>query len=133
MVVIILIMGIVLAFGVPTLRGLGETNRLRGATENMAAQIRLARERAIGTGVEQRFVFALDSFNSDYRIHMPGVLVGWNLPRGIVYDETPADDLDTLRLYRNGQASNAGTIVLMDTRGNRDTINVQISGLILTY
>jgi type II secretory pathway pseudopilin PulG len=135
MVVIILILGMMLALGIPAMRGFTESNRLRGSTENIAAQIRLAREKAIGTGVEQTFHFYLDTHDADYHIHNiftpPGPL--WSFPKGIVYDETPADDLDTLRLKRDGRASPAGVIVLRDSRGVRDTINIQLSGLVLTY
>ena len=132
MVVIVLILGIIAAFSIPTLRGYTESQRLRGASQNLAGQIRLARQKAISTGVEQHFVFELDALNSDYRIQNPGRIVRWEFPKGIVYDETPADDLDSLLLSPTGRAAPAGSIVLVDSRGNRDTIDIQLSGLVLT-
>jgi len=130
----LLVLGLIAAIGIPVFRGFSDRHRLGGATENIAAQIRIARERAIATGVEQTLYFQLDTLHSDYRLHHAGsVAAVWSLPPGVVYDESPADDLDTLRLERDGRASHAGSIVLVDARGFRDTIGIQRSGLVTTH
>jgi len=130
----LLILGLIAAIGIPVIRGFSDRHRLGGATENVAAQIRIARERAIATGVEQTLHFHLDTLHSDDRLrHSGSVGARWSLPPGVLYDETPADDLDTLRLERDGRASPAGIIVLVDARGFRDTISVQRSGLVTTH
>jgi len=134
LLVTLMVLGLIAAISIPAIGGFSESHRLRGATENLAAQIRLARERAIGTSVEQTLHFYLDTHDADYHIHNPGSLGPlWSFPKGVVYDETPADDLDTLRLTRDGRASPAGSIVLVDSRGFRDTISVQLSGMIVTH
>ena len=133
MAVTLLVLGLMAAITIPVIRGFSESHRLRGATENLAGQIRMVREKAIATGVDQTMHFYLDTHGADYHVHNPGVIGPlWSFPKDITYDETPGDDLDTLRLKRDGRASPAGTIVLVDSRGTRDTISIQLSGLILT-
>ncbi len=126
--VAVLVLGLLLAFSVPAFQGLSASYQLKGAAENIAAQLRLSREKAIATGVDQPMHFTPGFANADYHIHYPsGVGAKWSLPPGITYVSVVHPTMT-----RDGRSSLSGDIVLQDRRGNRDTVNVQISGLVLT-
>jgi prepilin-type N-terminal cleavage/methylation domain-containing protein len=123
----VLVMGLVLAFGIPAFRSLSNSYQLHGAAENLAAQLRLAREKAISTGVEQPMHFVS---STTYHIHYPtGVATVWTLPKGITF----ASGVGTwFKMERDGRSNASGIVVLRDTRGNLDTVSVQLSGMVLT-
>jgi prepilin-type N-terminal cleavage/methylation domain-containing protein len=132
--VTVLILGLVLAISVPTIQSLSGSYSLKGNCEAIAGQLRLAREKAIATGSRQPMHFFYNTFNSDYHIHYPnGLGAKWSLSKGIVYywgsGTLPGD---TLTMTPDGRANQSGMIILQDTRGIRDTISVQNSGLVLT-
>jgi type II secretory pathway pseudopilin PulG len=131
MSVVILLIGIVMAFAIPSVRGISMSNKLKGAAENIAAQLRLAREKAIATGTDQTMVFALNDppgTDYDYRIsNSPNLSARWELPRDITYYSIGVNPT----MKRDGRASASGLVVLQDRRGNRDTVSVQLSGLVL--
>src|SRR6266542_1854950 len=92
--VVIIVMGLVLAFGIPLYSKYSSTQQLKGAAENIAAQMRLLRETAIGTATSQTMHFVyrwvFNGQTSDYHVHnvVNGVsIVGavFSLPRGIAY------------------------------------------------
>lgn len=130
--VVVLILGILVAFSVPALTRFSEASRLKAATESIAGELRLAREKAIATGQSQEMHFT-PNWNGcggcDYHIHNSGVVgATWELPKGITYYAVGVNP----RMEANGRAHAAGFLVLQDTRGNRDTVSVQLSGLVLT-
>lgn len=136
--IVLVVMGILFAFSVPGFQRLTSSNQLRGAAENVAGQLRLARAKAIGTGVEQ----PLHIQNSTtYHIHYPsGISTIWTLPSGITFTSAaPVTVGDWYymapdgRFYQNSSHTVTGSniIVLANTRGVRDTVSVQLSGLIL--
>jgi prepilin-type N-terminal cleavage/methylation domain-containing protein len=131
--IVVLIMGMLLAFSVPALQTLTNSNNLKGATQNIAAQMRLAREKAISTGVDQIIHFTPNypsGTTYDYHIHTGGVVGAcWSLPKGVDYYTINVTGGPTL--LKDGRSSGSGLIVLQDKRGNRDTVMVQASGLIL--
>jgi len=53
----------------------------------------------------------------------------WRLPTGITYYSMT---VSTVTMQKDGRASTSNTVVLRDQRGNRDTVSVQLSGLVLT-
>ena len=116
-----------LAFSVPAFNRLSGSYQLHGATENIAAQLRLAREKAIATGVTQPMHFVT---TTTYHIHYPtGIATQWTLPKGI----TMTSATNTwYRMGRDGRCDNSGVVVLRDLRDNRDTVSIQLSGLVLT-
>src|SRR5262245_20616964 len=77
MAVVILVLGLLFAFSIPAYQNISAAYQLRGATENMAAQFRLAREKAIATGIRQpmhlvaNWTDPIDGMVSDYHIHYP--------------------------------------------------------------
>jgi prepilin-type N-terminal cleavage/methylation domain-containing protein len=135
MAITVLVLGLLFAISVPTVQTLSGSYNLKGNTENIAAQIRMAREKAIATGTGQPFHFFYNTFSADYHIHYPTGFVGakWSLTKGITYF-WGAGTLPgmTLTMTPDGRADQSGLIILQDRRGNRDTVSVQLSGLVLT-
>jgi prepilin-type N-terminal cleavage/methylation domain-containing protein len=131
MAITILVIGLVVAFAVPSFRGINQSQQLHGAVENIAAQLRLAREKALSSGVRQPIHIQTVSV---YHIHYPsGVATQWTLPNGITFLASETNGWYTME--RDGRctftAPAAGIIELQDRRGNRDTVSVQQSGLVL--
>jgi len=127
--IVVLVMGMLLSFMVPGFRRLSESYQLRGAAENVAGQFRLAREKAIGTGTSQTLLF---TGLSSYGAQSGGTNVAsWQLPRGVTFSWTAGTD-STYTLARDGRVDRSGTIILQDSRGNADTVSVQLSGLVLS-
>lgn len=133
MAIVVLLLGTLMAFSVPALQTMRNTNNLKGATQDIAAQMRLARERAISTGVDQVIHFTTNypaGTEYDYHMHTGGVLgASWKLPRGIDYYSVGISPT----LQKDGRVASGGSglIVLQDAKGHRDTVSVQASGLIL--
>ena len=130
MAVAILVLGLLFAFSIPAYQNVSSSYQLKGATENIAAQLRLAREKAIATGMDQPMHFTPNWMGSDYHIHYPSGFVPakWKLPRGITLYSVSWHPT----MLRDGRADQSSLIVLKDTRGIRDTVSVQMSGLVLT-
>lgn len=130
MAVTILIFGLLLAFGIPAFQNVSGSLQLKGATENLAAQLRIARAKAMATGMDQPMHFVANFQNSDYHIHYPSghVPAKWKLPRGITYYAIYVNPT----MQRDGRSLGSGLVVLQDTRGNLDTVSVLTSGMVLT-
>ncbi len=129
LMIVVVILGVFIGFAAPALLTNTSSSKLRGAAENLAAQIQLARQKAVSIGVPQPFHIAIDSLGFDYHIHVPGSrIVGGALPEGIGY---AAGTMSGFTLTTDGRVSSAAIIVLLDRRGVRDTVSVQKSGLIL--
>jgi prepilin-type N-terminal cleavage/methylation domain-containing protein len=132
----ILVLGMLFAFSIPAYRNISATYQLKGATENIAAQLRLAREKAIATGSGQQIHFTPNYMNCDYHIHYPSghVIPLGKLGRGISFASIslhPLLERDG-RVYSSPGVPASGTVILRDARGNRDTVSMQASGLVLT-
>src|SRR5689334_5597998 len=130
MAVTLLILGLVLTFAIPGFQKMNQTFQLQGATQNVAAQIRLAREKALATGIPQPVHFVT---STQYHIHYPsGISTQWTLPTGVTFTSGMVGGWYTMQ--RDGRctytAPAAGLIVLQNRRGNRDTVSVQLSGLV---
>jgi len=128
--VVVTIMGITFAIGVPSYLTYRRSQELKGAAQNIASQIRLARATAIMTGRTQRF-HLYENFNGyDYHVHdsTGGIKSGWKLPDGISYEW--GNDLVSVDLDRDGRASTALDILLVREDGQRDTVFVQKSGMV---
>ncbi len=132
--IVLTVMGIIFAFSIPNFQRISSTFQLRGAAENVAAQLRMARERAVATGVEQPVHFVSSTV---YHMHYSsGIGIVWTLPRGITFTSATLGDWYYMasdgRFYQNSTHTTSGSncIVLSDTRGVLDTVSVQPSGFI---
>ena len=127
----VLILGMLLAFGVPAINGLSVRYQLHGAVEDIAGQLRLARETAIATADTQYVHFSAGQFGCDYHIHNHGIVdPKWKLPNRIVYYWGAGTQWE-YKMIKDGRCLDSGMIILQDPRGNRDTVSVQASGLVL--
>lgn len=133
MMVAVAILGIILTFSLPGIQGSLRTQRLRGAADNIASQVRLARSTAMASGIARPMHFAEDSAGYDYHIHMAdGSLKGWSLPEGVHY--TFASDSSTgFVVQTSGRASQSLNLVLVNAAGLRDSVTIQVSGYILVH
>lgn len=127
--VTIMLAGLLFAFSVPAFQSISQSHQLKGAAENVAGQLRMAREKAIATGVDQPVHFVGTNV---YHIHFSSpysIPFAWTLPRGVTY-AAAMDNWYTMR--KDGRCSSSGLIVLRNQRGLLDTVSVQLSGLVLT-
>ena len=128
--VTVLVIGLRVAFSIPAYKSYTSSHRLKGSTQNIAGQLRLTREKAIATGAEQPVHFTAGYMGCDYHIHYSsGVVVPLGtLPKGVTYYSISVNPT----MKTDGRSSGSGEVVLQDARGKRDTVSVQLSGLVLT-
>lgn len=133
MMIVVLLMGLMLAFAVPALRRLGNSQGLKGAKENIISQVQMARARAISTGVDQPIHFYPGTFGYAYHIHPVGAAtasVGFQFPNGVNYGSSSFSAAVTMQ--KDGKASNSLVIPLVNAQGVRDTIAILTSGMVLS-
>lgn len=130
--VILVLIGLVLAIAVPSLRTATSGSTLGAAADGLSMQIALAREKAVDTGTDLIVRFALDSLDADFHVREPGGAVSgqWSLPPGVSYS---AQSARGLTLTRDGRASPAVYVILLDRDGHVDTVSVQTSGMVVTH
>ena len=128
---VLAIVGIMMAFTVPSYLNYTNTQNLTGSAGNIAGQLRLAREKAISSGSSQTMHFTLNFMDSDYHIHNNGIVEAkWKLPRNITY-YWGFGTVSSYTFTSDGRCSISGMVVVQDTRGIRDTVSVQRSGFVM--
>ena len=131
LMIVVLLMGLMLGFAVPALRKLGASNNLKGAKENVIAQVQLARAKAIATGVEQQVHF-LASTDWDYHIHL--TTKQWKFPKGVSYGAGSPNVY--WKMQPNGRVDispiGSNMIPLVNQQGLRDTVMILSSGLVVS-
>ena len=129
----IIILGMLFAMGIPAFRSLSQSQLLVSNTENIAAMFRMARQRALSQGSDQIIHFTAGFLGSDYHLHQP---TGYVYPLGKLspgisfYIGTGTSSSFTM--HRDGTCDPSAMVILQNTRGMRDTVSVQVSGLVLT-
>jgi prepilin-type N-terminal cleavage/methylation domain-containing protein len=140
MAVALLILGMLMAFSVPAFQSLNKTNQLHGATENLAANMRVLREKAIATGQTQTLHFTMNfpaGTDWDYHVHNGATTSpGWALPNNINYVTigiNPVFHKDGRPRADTNPASVpiSGNLIFRNDRGERDTVSVLASGQIM--
>jgi len=130
---VILLFGIVFAMSVPAYNTYRATNELKSATQTVASQLKLAREKAIATGTMQTFHVNPGVYGADFHMHLGNNVAPlgatWTLPKSVTFDL--AATYWEYTMLRDGRCSNSGLIVLQNARGLKDTVSVQVSGLVL--
>ena len=131
MMVVVAVMGIVLAFAIPAIKTFNTSQDLKQASAGIRDQLTMAHEKAISTGQTQTIRFMASFQSSDYHI-WDGATASpsWKLPSGVTYD---AGTTDTYRMTNDGQCLDSGLIILKNARGDKDTVSVRLSGLVLRY
>lgn len=130
LLIVVSIMGIMIAMSVPAYRLWARTQSMHGAAQAIASEVQMLRARAMATGRTQTIHFALDSLNAgDYHVHENGgVTAKFDLPRDVSYSVFSQGGFS---ITPDGRASASRLVILRDRRGNRDTVSVQMSGLVL--
>jgi prepilin-type N-terminal cleavage/methylation domain-containing protein len=130
LMIVLVVLGLIVGYSIPSFHRFSSTLQLRGAGENIAGQLRLAREKAIATGVAQPVNFRTGSLGSGYRTTpASGVGGSWSLPQNIDYAwESGAES--TYVFQRDGRCDRSGLIILQDHFAHRDTVSVQLSGFV---
>lgn len=130
----LLILGMLIALGIPAIGSLSQSQMLTSNVENIAAQLRMARQRAISVGSAQivHFTPNFPTVGCDYHIHNGGYIVPLGkLGPGVSY-YLGAGVLTSYQMQPDGTCVNSGMVILQNARGARDTVSVQVSGLVLT-
>lgn len=131
MMVVVAVMGVMLAMGIPAYNLWARSQSMKGAATAIGAEIQELRARAMATGKTQTIHFALDSLNAgDYHVHENGggVISKFDLPRNVVYSIFSQGGFS---ITPDGRSSASRLIILRDGRGNRDTVSVQLSGMVI--
>jgi prepilin-type N-terminal cleavage/methylation domain-containing protein len=127
LMIVLVVFGLILGFGIPSYQKYSQSQQLRGASENLVQTIQLQRSRAMATG---------QSVTINFNTAAPA---GWTcisagranrkqLPLGVTYaSANPA----SLVLTRDGRVNTSGTVVFVNRAGNSDTVSVLLSGLAL--
>lgn len=128
--VVLVLIGIVLGIGVPTVLYSTSATRLRAGADGLAMHINLARARAVDSQSELILRFAQDSLNADFHVRdsQGGVSGLWKLPPRVQYAPGSASGVTFLR---DGRASAPCYVLLMDQHAHVDTVSIQVSGLVL--
>lgn len=130
MMVVIAVIGVMAAIGVPAYNLWARSQSMHGATQAIGAEVQQLRARAMATGRTQTIHFAMDSTNAgDYHVHENGqVTAVFDLPRNVSYSIYSQGGFSILP---DGRSSASKLIILQDGRGNRDTVSVELSGLVI--
>lgn len=130
MLTVITVMGILVGMAVPAYRSWANSHALRGSAEAIAGELQNLRARAMATGESQTIHFNLNYGSyGDYHLHNGTFIAAhWDLPNGIRYSHTGALNMT---VNRDGRFTSSPTLILVDNRNNRDTVSVQMSGLVL--
>ena len=134
LMVVLIVLGTMFAFALPGFLRYAATQNVKGAAANIAGQLRLARQKAISTGNEQTLHFIYQSGGCDYHIHNANTPIGakWNLPNGITYyNPSGGGFYYEYRMAPDGHCKDSGMVIVQNARGLRDTVSVELSGLIL--
>ena len=128
----ILILGMLFAMGIPAISAMSQSQQINANVQNIAAQLRMARQRAISIGSGQTMHFTLNYMDADYHIHNGTYIPAkWSLSNGITY-YWGAGTSSVYVMQPDGTCNTSAMVILQNMRGARDTVSVQLSGLVLT-
>jgi prepilin-type N-terminal cleavage/methylation domain-containing protein len=137
MAIVILILGLLFGFSIPSFRSYRQSQMLESATQNLVGQLRLGRQKAISMQHEQRMTFSVGTNRYTVQDLASGETYGpFVFPNGVVLEEASivvgGVPGPTITALTDGRYSGSGEFVLCDSKGVRDTISVQASGLALS-
>ena len=134
MAVVIVVLGITLAMSLPTFQNFNRAHQLSAGTQHVLGQLRLARQKAIGTKRGQRLTFAAGNYTVQDLVTSQ-TFGPFTYPKGIALDGANLIEGGvtgaSIAALTDGRFSGSGEIVLRDVKGSRDTVSVQVSGLAL--
>ena len=127
LMVVLVILGLLVAFSIPAYQSYLSSQRLRGTTQQLASIARLSRERAMALGVDQNLHYFLN-YGVDFHVHTgpPTYLV--KFPPGVHY---ATGSVILITMKKDGMADPSGRVILENDKGIRDTMSVLSSGIVL--
>jgi len=134
MAVVLVVIGVVAAYSFPAYLRFNRSLQLKGTVQNIAGQIQLARQKAIATGTTQIMHLFAGTFGVDYHMHNAGQPPTgmWKLPKNVTYLWSAGTlSGQMVQMTADGRADRSGMVILQTIGGLRDTVNVQLSGLVL--
>ena len=134
LMVVLVVGGLLLAVTIPAFKHFTQSNDLKSSSRSIASQLSLAHEKAILTGTTQTMRFMANyGGSSDYHIWSNNVASpSWRLPKGVTYF-WGAGTQNTYRMTSDGRCLDTGYVILENDAGDRDTVSVRLSGLVLVY
>ena len=134
LMIVLVIGGLLLTFSMPTFNAFKRGSDLKTASHNIANQLVLAHDRAISSGVTVTLRFMKDyQSSSDYHVWSNNVASpSWRLPGKVTYSLDTGTQ-STFRMTADGRCMDSGFIILKDDRGDRDTLSIRLSGLVIVY
>ena len=135
--VVILILGLLFGFSIPTFRSYRQSQMLEAASLNLVGQLRLGRQKAISMQHEQRLAFSVGTNRYTVVDLSTGETFGpYAFPNGVVLEDASIVVAGvtgpTITALTDGRFSGSGEFILRDSKGVRDTVSVQASGLALS-
>ncbi len=83
----------------------------------------------MSTHTPQTIHFAIDSAGAgDFHVHNGAVTNHWDLPRDITFASGSGTGFT---LATDGRSSSSQYIIVKDPTGQRDTVSIQLSGIVL--
>ena len=135
--VVLVILGLLFGFSVPSFRAYRQSHMLEAASQDLVGQLRLGRQKAIGMQHEQRLTSSVGTNQYTVEDLTTGQAFGpFAFPNGIVLEHASIVVAgaagSTITALTDGRYSGSGEFVLRDSKGVRDTVSVQASGLALS-
>ena len=135
--VVMVVLGLILGFSIPSFRSFRQSHMLEAASQNLVGQLRLGRQKAIGSQREQKLTFSVGSNSWKVEDLASGQISGpFPFPKGITLEESSivvgGVTGETITALSDGRFSGSGEFVLRDKKGGRDTVSVQASGLAIS-
>lgn len=129
---VVVIVGFMLAFAIPAYKGYMQSYMVKSSAENVSGYLRLAREKAVSTGVSTQVHFYRDMYTYDIHVHASDGVRGYKFPKGIDYGWSTGT-YPAITFTSDGRASTSLIVPLCNRAGLTDTVSVQTSGMITTY
>lgn len=124
LMVVLVVFGAVLGFGVPSYQRYSQTQSLRGTAHNLVNTIQLQRARAMANGQSVRIDFDTAS-PAGWTCLSAGRQSVVRLPRGVRYLSAAPT---TLTITRDGRLNTSGTVVFANNANVSDTVSIQLTG-----
>lgn len=129
LMVVLVVFGIVMSFGIPAFQHYLQSSQLRGTSQNLTQVIQLQRSRAMATGQSVQLTFNTAA-PAGWLVAGSTGTTSYKLPRGVTYvSATPG----ALTLARDGHVNTSGLVILQNRLGARDTVSIQVSGMALIW
>jgi prepilin-type N-terminal cleavage/methylation domain-containing protein len=129
MMAVVLILGMIAALSVPAIGKYLTGWNLKSGHTTVVSELKLLRQKAISQGLSLRVWFSPNSNMYWFQNPRTGVWTMYRLPNRVNFTSVTFNGgpYDTY-MEPDGRSRRAGRIVLTNTAGSRDTVDVDLSG-----